>query len=107
MDALLEKRYPRLFHERIEVHRLGPFGIRRPIVRACFFFVLALAAAGIALVVRVPQLVPVLAALALAALLPVWGKWRFAPARLPVVLLVPFVLVAAYLKGWWRARGMA
>jgi hypothetical protein len=37
MDALLAARYPDLFRERIEVHRLGPFTIRRPVVRACFF----------------------------------------------------------------------
>lgn len=47
MDALLAARHPERFRDRIEVHRIGAWRIRRPIVRAC---VLAVIAAGAALV---------------------------------------------------------
>jgi len=40
---------------------------------------------------------------ALVAFLPIWAKWRFHPARLPVALLAPFGLVGALVRGWWRA----
>ena len=39
-----------------------------------------------------------------AAFLPIWAKWRFSPLRLPVALLVPFGLVAALVRGWFRVR---
>ena len=48
-----------------------------------------------------------LAVLALAALAVVWAKWRFAPLRLPVVALVPWVLVRAWMRGWDRAQRIA
>ena len=48
MDGLLGARHPRRFRARIEVHRVGPLVIRRPFVRACFAYVLALVSAGIA-----------------------------------------------------------
>lgn len=104
MDPLLARRHPRRFAERIEVHRLGPFRVRRPVVRACFWFVVAVALGLAALIAGMPRVAGPLLAVALAALLPVWAKWRFAPARLPVVLVVPFVLVASYARGWLRAR---
>ena len=48
MDALLAARHPRAFRERIEVHRLGPLRVRRPIVRACVFATAAALASGAA-----------------------------------------------------------
>jgi glycosyltransferase involved in cell wall biosynthesis len=104
MDALLAARYPILFRERIEVHRLGPFKVRRPVVRACFFHVIALIAAAAALLAGQPRAAGVLALFALAALALVWSKWRFAPFKLPVVALVPWVMVRSWLWGWVRAR---
>jgi hypothetical protein len=104
MDPLLKRKHPRLFRERIEVHELGPFRIRRPIVRACFLVVAAAVLALAALAAGFPAAAEWLGALAVAALLPVWAKWHFVPTRLPVVLVVPFVLVAAYARGWLRAR---
>ena len=104
MDALLAARYPDLFRERIEVHQLGPFRIRRPVVRACFFHVIAVVAAAAALLAGESGVAAALALAALAALALVWSKWRFAPLKLPVVVLVPWVLVKAWLWGWVRAR---
>ncbi len=104
MDALLAARYPDFFRERIEVHRIGPFRIRRPVVRACFFHVVALVAAAAALLAGAPRAAGMLALASLAALALVWSKWRFAPLKLPVVVLVPWVLVRAWVWGWFRAR---
>ena len=104
MDALLAARHPELFRERIEVHRLGPFRIRRPVVRACFFHVIAMVAAAAALLAGEERAALVFVLAALAALALVWSKWRFAPLKLPVVVLVPWVLVRAWVWGWVRAR---
>ena len=105
MDARLQARHPDRFRQRIEVHRVGPFTIRRPFVRACFAVVIATLAAGIALALGEPGVASLFGALALAAFLPVWAKWRFDPLRLPVILAVPFVLVYEVLRG--RAAGSA
>lgn len=105
MDALLAARHPALFRERIEVHRMGPFTIRRPIVRAASACVLALVAALAAWAFHAPSLVPPFLVLALLAFLPIWAKWRFDLLRLPVVLLVPVTLVAALLRGRMRVPG--
>jgi glycosyltransferase involved in cell wall biosynthesis len=105
MDALLEARHPGRFRARVEVHRFGPFVVRRPIARTSVAFVLALALASGSWLLGARTLA--LAALAVAALafLPVWAKWRFAPQRLPVCLLVPFVMVIALARGArWAAR---
>ncbi|HET9250827.1 MAG TPA: glycosyltransferase [Candidatus Eisenbacteria bacterium] len=99
MDARLRKRHPDRFRERIEVHRLGPFTVRRPFVRACSAVVIASLAAGIALATGEPGLASLMGAVALAAFLPVWAKWRFDPIRLPVILAVPFVLITELLRG--------
>ena len=99
MDALLAARHPALFRERIEVHRMGPFTIRRPIVRAASACVLALFAALAAGAFRAPSLLPPFLVLAALAFLPIWAKWRFDLLRLPVILLVPFALVASLLRG--------
>jgi glycosyltransferase involved in cell wall biosynthesis len=104
MDPLLARRHPRRFTERIEVHSIGPFRIRRPVVRACFACVIALVLAAAALAAGAPRAAAAAGAVAGVALLPVWAKWRFAPWRLPVVVLVPFALVGAYVGGWFRAR---
>lgn len=104
MDALLEVRHPRLFRERIEVHRLGPFTVRRPIVRAASACVLAIVGALIAAFLRRPELAWALLVLAVVAFIPIWAKWRFHPLRLPVALLVPFVLVGSLVAGGMRVR---
>jgi len=103
MDALLSVRHPRRFRGRIEVHRLGPLVIRRPFVRACFAYVLALLSAGIALLMREAGLAALFALIAGFFFLPVWAKWGFHPLRLPVLLLVPFVLVLSLIRGLLRA----
>jgi GT2 family glycosyltransferase len=105
MDARLRARHPDRFRERIEVHRLGPITIRRPFVRASFAVVFASVAAGIALVLGEPGLASLLGVVALAAFVPVWGKWRFDPLRLPVILAVPFVLVFELLRGYAAGGG--
>jgi hypothetical protein len=43
-------------------------------------------------------------AIAAMALLLIWAKWKFQPARLPVVILVPWVMVYALARGRWRFR---
>jgi glycosyltransferase involved in cell wall biosynthesis len=107
MDPLLERRHPRLFHERIEVHRVGPFRVRRPIVRACTGVVLALVLAAVLIAAnRGPQAVPLLA-IALLLELFVWSKWRFHPLRLIPALLVPFVMTLALVRGQARAARFA
>ena len=104
MDALLEARHARLFRERIEVHRLGPFTVRRPIVRAAIAYLLAIAGALIAALARQPGLAWALLAVAAVALVAIWAKWRFHPLRLPVALLVPPVLVGSLIAGRAAAR---
>ncbi len=104
MDALLRTRHPGRFHDRIEIHRFGPFTFRRIFVRACLAYVLALASAGAAALLGEEGLAAWFAGLALAAFLPVWGKWGFNLLRLPVCLGVPFVLTLFYVRGFWRAR---
>jgi hypothetical protein len=104
MDALLAKRHPRLFRERIEVHRLGPLRVRRPIVRAAWVCVLASLGALIAPVLGRHEMALPFLILAAAAFLPIWAKWRFSPLRLPVTLVVPFVLVGSLVRGWVRVR---
>jgi glycosyltransferase involved in cell wall biosynthesis len=106
MDALLAARYPRLFRERIEIHRLGPLRIRRPIVRAASAYVLALVAAVASAAFGHGGLAATFAILAALAFLPIWAKWRFDLVRLPVYLVVPFALLAALMRGARRLRGM-
>lgn len=102
MDALLRHRHPRRFAERIEVHRLGPLRLRRPIVRACGAYALSLLGAAVSALAGTTHLTGALLALAALAILPVWAKWRFDPVRLPVVLLVPLAMILALARG--RAR---
>lgn len=102
MDALLRRRHPERFRDRIEVHRLGPFTIRRPFVRACFATVIASLAALTAWAAGEPGLGTLLGALAFAAFLPVWAKWGFHPLRLPAALAVPWVLAVSSIRGTLR-----
>lgn len=104
MDALLAQRHLRYFGERIEVHRLGPLRIRRPIVRAAWVCVLAIAGALVVPLFGRRDLALILLILAGVAFVPIWAKWRFSPRRLPAALLVPFVLVGALVRGWIRVR---
>jgi len=107
MDALLRARHLERFRERIEVARAGPFRIRRPFVRACHAYVLALAAALIARLAGEDGLAAWFLVIAALALVPVWAKWKFSPLRLPLIPLVPFVLVASEVAGLRHARRYA
>jgi glycosyltransferase involved in cell wall biosynthesis len=102
MDALLEARHPQRFHDRIEVHRLGPFVIRRPVVRASALYVLALLLAAAVGLGGLPGTAAWFTGFAALMFLVVWAKWRFDPLRLPVYVVVPFVLVWALSRGWRR-----
>ena len=106
MDALLRSRHPRHFRERIEAHSAGPFRIRRPLVRAAWFYVTALAFAAIAAVTH-RSWVPGALIVAALCLVPFWAKWRFHPARLPVLPLVPLVMVYSLVAGRTRAGRVA
>ncbi len=101
MDALLRARHPRLFRERIEMHAAGRFRIRRPLVRAAWLYVAALAFTAIGIATHRPWTLSagIVAAL---CLVPFWAKWRFHPARLPVLPFVPLVMVYSLAAG--RAR---
>ncbi|MGE5175851.1 MAG: glycosyltransferase family 2 protein [Hyphomicrobiales bacterium] len=104
MDPLLARRHPARFRDRIEVARIGPFRIRRPVLRASAAYLIALAAAATARLLRDEGLAVLLLLAAAAALLPLAIKWRFRPARLLLVPLVPFAQAAALLRGVARAR---
>lgn len=106
MDALLATRYPKLFRERIEIHQLGPFRVRRPIIRSSIGYLVALAAALGAVIAGHHGLAALFLGFALIAFLPIWAKWRFDLVRLPVYLLVPFALIAALMRGARRVRAM-
>ena len=106
MDPLLAARHPGPFRERIETHWLGPFRIRRPIVRASLAFVMAVVAAGAAAVAGATVLSAGLFVLAALALAIVWAKWGFDVRRLPLMPLVPFALVMALVRGQARVRRM-
>lgn len=99
MDPLLESRHPERFRARIEVARLGPFRLRRPVLHAAFGYLVALAAAAGALLLGERGLAASLLLVAAALLLPLAAKWGFHPARWPLIPLVPFVLAASYLRG--------
>lgn len=103
MDPLLRARHPRPFREEIEVLRWGPFRLRRPFVRACAGYVVALAAATAALLIGEAGVAAWFGGVAAALVLLIWGKWRFEPARLPLMPIVPIVLLAAMARGRRRA----
>ena len=104
LDALLAARHPESFRERVEVHRLGPFAVRRPIVRSSVACVLALSLALGSWLLGAGDLAVAALAVAALAFLPVWAKWGFDPLRLPVCLLVPFALTLALARGALRQR---
>jgi glycosyltransferase involved in cell wall biosynthesis len=103
MDALLEARHPERFRARLEVHRLGPLTVRRPIVRASEAAALFTTLTLVSVAVGQRPVALWLAAMAALAYAVVWAKWRFDPRRLPVLLLVPFVMVWALGVGRRRA----
>jgi hypothetical protein len=103
MDPLLAARHPHRFRDSIEVHRLGPLRVRRPIVRMCMTFVMAIVAAAIATLFGALLVGGELTLIALAALLVIWSKWRFDPRRLLILPVVPFMVVWSLLEGQQRA----
>lgn len=106
MDALLEQRHPERFRARIETHRLGKVTVHRPIVRACDVAVLFTALALVNLIAGLHGIALWLACVAALGYAVVWAKWRFDPRRLPIVLLVPFVMVWSLGVGHRRARDL-
>ena len=102
MDPLLESRHPRLFRERIEAHRWGPFLVRRPMVRASLACVTAAVLAALAGAAGSARTAAALLGVGGAALVFIWAKWRFDPLRLPLLPLVPVVLIVALLRGGRR-----
>jgi glycosyltransferase involved in cell wall biosynthesis len=106
MDALLAARHPRWFRDRIEVHHLGAWRVRRPIVRAAIVYVIGVVLAALLLALGRPRAAAGAGLVAVAAFLVVWAKWRFDPARLPVYPAVPFGLAWALLRGGWRLRAL-
>ena len=103
MDPLLAARHPQLFRERIEVHRVGPLKIRRPIVRCSVASVACAALALIALAIGRPGASLALAAAMVGFALPLALKWRTRWWSLPVALVAPWILVSALLEGRGRA----
>jgi hypothetical protein len=102
MDPLLAARHPQRFRERIEVHRIGPLRVRRPVVRASLLGAVTTAVAMMAWARGAKPAAATFAALAVLSLLPLWAKWRFDPRRLPLVPFVPFVLAIALVRGHLR-----
>ncbi len=103
MDALLAARHPERFRDRIEVHRIGAWRIRRPIVRACVLAVVAAVVALVAFAAGQPRIAGGFAIVFALLCSLLWAKWRFAPARLPLMPLVPFAMCFALLRGLPRA----
>lgn len=99
MDPLLASRHPEAFREQIEVWRMGPIRVRRPFVRACAGYVLALVLAAAAALIGEEGVAAWFLGLAALAFLVVWSKWRLEPLKAPAALLVPFVLLAALARG--------
>lgn len=104
MDPLLAARHPAAFRDEIEVVRLGPFRLRRPFVRACAGYLVALLAAGSAAVIGEPGVAAWFAGMAIVMALAIWAKWGFDPLKLPAVLVVPPILLYSLARGRARAR---
>jgi glycosyltransferase involved in cell wall biosynthesis len=102
MDPLLRARHPEAFREELEVLRWGPIRLRRPFVRACVGYIVALAAAAAAAMIGETGVAVWLVGVAALLAFVIWAKWRWDPRKLPAVLLVPPILVISLLKG--RAR---
>ena len=103
MDPLLALRHPRAFREEIEVVWLGPLRLRRPFVRASVGYVVALLAAAAAAAIGESGVAAWFLGLAALLVCFLWSKWSLDPRKLPVVLLVPPVLLAALIRGRVRA----
>ena len=99
MDPLLRSRHPKLFRNRIEVARWGPISIRRPFVRACSAHAITALVAVVALTLGEEAVAAWLGIVAALLLVAIWAKWRFAPARLLVIPLVPWVLLGSIFQG--------
>lgn len=102
MDPLLEARYPAAFRAEIEVARWGPLRLRRPFVRACVGTMVAALAAGVAAAIGESGVSAWFAGVAGVLLLAIWSKWGFDPRKLPAVVAVPPLLVAALVRGHSR-----
>ena len=107
MDPLLARRHPGAFADRIEVIRFGAFQVRRPFVRACVLAVIGLVVWLGGLVFHQAPIAVTGGAVAIAAWLAIWSKWKFDPRRLPLVPLLPFVLLGALAAGERRAARLA
>ena len=103
MDPLLRSRHPKWFRDRIEVVTLGPLRFRRLFVRACVGHVVTVVGAIAALMAGDLAIAAWFAFFGAILLLVLWAKWRFAPARLPVLPLVPWVLLGSTIRGYRRA----
>ena len=107
MDALLERRHPDRFRDRIEVAQVGPFVIRRPFVRTCWAALLSLGAAIATAFLGDEGLAVAWIWIAAFAMIALWAKWRFNPFRLPILPFVPFVLLASLARGRSRAARLS
>jgi glycosyltransferase involved in cell wall biosynthesis len=104
MDPLLKARHPEAFRSQVEVLRCGPLSIRRPFVRACAAYMVAIVAAAGAAVLGKAGVAAWLLALAATFAILIWGKWRWDPRKLPAAFLAPPVLLASLWRGRARAR---
>ena len=102
MDPLLRARHPRAFREEIEVMRFGPFLLRRPFVRVCAGYVVALGVAVAALLIGETGVAAWFGCVAAVLIVVIWSKWRFEPRRIPLLPIVPFVLLQALARGGSR-----
>jgi GT2 family glycosyltransferase len=100
MDPLLARRHPAKARERIEVATFGPFRVRRVIVRSSLAYLVALGAAVSAWMFGEEGLAALFLFTAAVALIPLAVKWKFRPAHLILVPLVPFVQAAAFWRGY-------
>jgi hypothetical protein len=102
-DPLLYREHPRLFREMIEVKRVAGVTIRRPFHRLCLLYVggLALLAAGPAPWGWAGGLA------AIGAFAALWYRYERSDLRLAsgaVILVLPFVYLAAFVRGCVRFR---
>lgn len=104
MDPLLSARHPEAFREEMEVLRWGHIRLRRPFVRACVGYVVALTTAAAAAIIGETGVAVWLVGVAALLAVLIWAKWRWDPRKLPAVLLVPPILVLSLLKGRERVH---
>jgi glycosyltransferase involved in cell wall biosynthesis len=104
MDAILRLRHPTLFHKEIENFQLAGIRIRRPFVQICRIFLLNAVLVTFASTNSYFGLFSIGLPILFCFGLLIWKKWDFSFRVLPLVPLIPFVLVFALAKGWFRAR---